>query len=310
MESFHVSATGHSLNYLPEYIAQRHGFFKEQGLNVTASVPSPWDDVLVDLASGTADAALGGIWVPSMYRNRSTSYTAFAQVSNRSPLALLKRGSSDGFKLSPSEMTGRTVLMKSGNGASVGLSFKMILREHGIDPNSVHYVQDLEGAMLAKLFEGGMGDYFVVDIISARVMAARNPELSVAMEMVTDGGEIPWSVYYTETTSLTPEVLNKQRRFCIGLRMGMDWIMGHDAELYKDELAAIFPAAPPQLLVDLVNLFRANEMWTTPTVTREGFNRWQQGLADGRLIKQPFPYEDIVDNGPATALKSVNGTAN
>ncbi|KAL3478524.1 hypothetical protein BJX99DRAFT_256420 [Aspergillus californicus] len=306
MESFHVSATGHSLNYLPEYIAQRHGFFKEQGLNVTVSVPSPWDNVLEELATDTADAALGGIWVPSMYRNRSTSYAAFAQVANRCPLALLKRGRSDGFELSPSQMTGQTVLMKSGNGASVGLFFKMLLRENGLDPDSVHYVQDLEGAMLAKLFLGGMGDYFVVDIVTARVMASRNPGISVAMEMATDGDEIPWSVYYTETASLTPTVLDKQRRFCVALDKGMEWVLTHDAEEYKNELAEIFPAAPVGLLVELANLYRRSGMWATSTVSKVGFERWQRGLADGRLIETPFAYEDIVNNGPATEAQAEN----
>ncbi|RDW63212.1 ABC transporter substrate-binding protein [Aspergillus mulundensis] len=297
MDAFHISATGHSLNYLPEYLAQRRGLFKEQGLHVTVSVPSPWDNVLTDLASGKADAALGGIWVPSMYRSRSTSYTAFAQVANRSPLALLKRGSSEGFQLSASELAGKTVLLKSGNGASVGLFFKMLLREHGVDPNSVHYVQDLEGTMLAELFEGGMGDYFVIDNVSARAMAARNPNVSVAMEMVADGGEIPWSVYYTETDRMTPAALEKQRRFCIALERAMDWVLANDAARYKDELAELFPAVSPGLLVELTNAYRASGMWTRPTVTRKGFERWQQGLVAGRLIQRPFAYEEMVYTG-------------
>ncbi len=50
-----------------------------------------WDGVLDALAQGEADMALGGIWVPSMYRDRVQSYTVFAQIANRSPLALIRR---------------------------------------------------------------------------------------------------------------------------------------------------------------------------------------------------------------------------
>ncbi|KAF2015364.1 hypothetical protein BU24DRAFT_421652 [Aaosphaeria arxii CBS 175.79] len=303
MERFHVSATGHSLNYLPEYIAQRHGLFQEQGLNVTVTVPSPWDLVLDELANGTASAALGGIWVPSMYRNRSTSYTAFAQVANRCPLALIKRGSSSGFK--PSDIVGKTVLMKSGNGASVGLFFKMLLREQGIDPHSVHYVQDLDGLMLGKLFKGGMGDYFVVDNVTARLMAAADPDLSIAMEMTTDGGEIPWSVYYRETASTTPQVIDAQRRFCIALGKAIDLIMQHDAEFFRSDLAEIFPKLPTDVAVDLANLYRRTGMWTSPVISRKGFERWQKGLYDGRLIDGPFDYEAIVNNGPASDAQGI-----
>jgi NitT/TauT family transport system substrate-binding protein len=42
-------------------------------------------------------------------------------------------------------------------------------------------------------------------------------------------------------------------------------------------------------------------MWTTPTVDRVGYNRWQRGIADGFLIPEPLPYEAIVDDGPASA---------
>ncbi|VUC29707.1 unnamed protein product [Clonostachys rosea] len=304
MDRFHISATGHSLNYLPEYIAQRHGFFKDQKLDVTVTVPSPWDDVLDELASGTADAALGGIWVPSMYRGREKSYTAFAQVSNRCPLALIKRGKPGNFDIS--ELVGQTVLMKSGNGASVGLFFKMLLRENGVDPNSVHYVQDLDGIMLGKLFQGGMGDYFFVDIATARVMAARDPNVSVVMEMVTDGGEIPWSVYYRETETINPSVLDAQTRFCAALDKAMVWLLEHDAETFRDELAEIFPKIPADIAVGITNLYRDKNMWTTPIVSRKGFQRWQKGIADGHLIKEPFAYEEIVDNGPASAAQ-MNG---
>ncbi|KAL4899309.1 hypothetical protein BDW74DRAFT_183842 [Aspergillus multicolor] len=100
---------------------------------------------------------------------------------------------------------------------------------------------------------------------------------------------------YTETASITPAVLKKQRRFCAALEKAMDWVLSNDAETYKEEVVKIFPTISPQLLIDITNVYRRNEMWTTPTVTRFGFDRWQQGLADGRLIQEPFAYEDIVN---------------
>lgn len=301
MEHFHVTATGHSLNYLPEYIAHRHGYFYEQGLEVTVSRPRPWDRVLDELADGTADAALGGIWVPSMYHGRVRSYTAFAQVVNRAPLALVGRGHA-AKRFTLADTVGRTVLMKGSNGASVGLFFKMLLREKGIGPQSVHYVQDLDGAMLGDLFAGGMGDYLVIDNLSARALVARHPgEVSIAMETVTDGGDVPWSVYYRETATLTPAVLDAQRRFCVALGRGMDWVLQHDAASFRDELAELFPAVPVDVAVDLTNVFRRDRMWTSPSVSRDAFARWQRGMVDGHLVSKPLAYEVLVDDGPATA---------
>ena len=301
MQPFHLSATGYNLNYLPEYIALRHGFFREQGLEVTVKIPTPWDGVLDELADGTADVVLGGIWVPSMYRDRVKNYTVFAQIANRSPLAILGRGHSRGFKLA--DMVGSTVLMKSGGGASVGLFFKMLLRENGIDPKSVDYIQDLDGVMLGNLFQGGMGDYFITDNLSGLAMTGRNRSVSVAMEMVAEG-DVPWSVYYQETATITPEFLDAQQRFCVALGKGIDWVLQHDAESFRDELAELFPAVPVDVAVSVTNAFRRDGMWTFTSVSRKGFERWQLGLADARLIKEPLAYESIVNNAPASAAQT------
>ncbi|KAF6831052.1 hypothetical protein CPLU01_06988 [Colletotrichum plurivorum] len=263
LQRFHVSATGHSLNYLPEYIAQRHGFFREQGLDVTVTVPKPWDLVLDELADGTADAALGGVWVPSMYHGRVRNYVAFAQVANRAPLAIVGRPESSptGRLFALSDTLGSTVLMKGSNGASVGLFFKMLLREAGLDPGAVRYVQDLDGAMLGDLFAGGMGDFLVVDNLSARALVARHADkIEIKSETVSEGGEIPWSVYYRDASTVTPAVLDAQKRFCAGLAKGMDWVLKHDAEEFRDELAEIFPRIPVDVTVELTNVFRRDGM--------------------------------------------------
>jgi NitT/TauT family transport system substrate-binding protein len=194
----------------------------------------------------------------------------FAQIANRCPLALLRRGHDEGFKLA--DVARSTVLMISGGGVSVGLFFKMLLRENGIDPNSISYIQDLHGAMLATLFEGGMGDYFVTDNLSALAMTSKNPEISIAMEMVKEG-DIPWSVYYRETATVTPEVLDVQKRFCIALNKGVDWVLQHDAESYKDELVELFPGVPVDVVVAVTNSFRQNGMWSSTCIPTKAFDR-------------------------------------
>lgn len=300
MQPFHIAATGYSLNYLPEYIALRHGFFREQGLDVKVQIPTPWDGVLDALADDSATMCLGGIWVPSMYRNRLQNYTVFAQIANRAPLALIRRASDRAFEVS--EVAGRTVLVNSSGGASFGLFFKMLLRENGVDARSVDYIQDLGGEMLGNLFQGGMGDYFVTDSLSAQAMVAHNPDVVIAMQMITQD-DVPWSVYYRETATITSEILDAQKRFCIALQKGIDWVLLHNAESFQDELSELFPNIPIDVVVSVTNDFRRNGMWTTTSVLRNGYNRWQLGLRDARLITEPIVYEDLVDNAPSAAAQ-------
>ena len=293
MQQFKLTATGYNINYLPQYIATRHGFFRDQGLDVEVNIPTPWDGVLDALADDSADLALGGIWVPSMYRGRVTDYTVFAQIANRCPLALLRRTSREKFSLN--DVIGKTVSMKSIGGASVGLFFKMLLRENGIDPASVDFIQDLDGLMLGNLFQGGMGDYFVTDNLSAKIIAAKNPEVSIAMEMVTQGG-VPWSVYYKETSGSTPESKDAIKRFCAGLDEGIKWVLEHDAESFKEELAELFPKAPIDVVLEVVNSFRRNGMWSSTAIPQAAFDRWQQGLTDARFVEKPLEYGSLVEN--------------
>lgn len=308
MQPFHLTATGYNLNYLPEYIALRHGFFSEQNLDVSVKIPNPWDGVLDELAESRAELALGGAWVPSMYRDRVQDYTILGQIANRCPLAIIRRtstGSSAEFKLD--DMVGRTVLMKSIGGASVGLFFKMLLRENRIDPRQVDYIQDLDGLMLGNLFQGGMGDYFITDNLSARIMVARNPDVSIALECVTQG-EVPWSVYYQETSKITPEALAVQERFFFGLRKGIEWVLAHDAESFRDELAELFPTAPIDIVVGLTDTFRREGMWKSVVVPPTAFDRWQQGLTDARLVKKPLAYDSMVNDAAATAAQKTELT--
>lgn len=298
MQKFHISATGHSVNYLPEYVANWRGFFTEEGLAVSADVPNPWDIVLADLASGKANAALGGIWVPAMHFGRGVRYTPFAQVSSRAPLALVGRERAEDFRWANTQ--GRVISMKGSNGASVGIFTKLLLKENGVDPHAVGFIQDLDGALLTRSFVGGMGDYLVIDLPSALALEAAGGG-HVVVRFAVDGGAVPWSVYYGQGEPDSDQ-LDAQKRFVRALAQGMDWILDHSAEQFRDFLAKTFPRFHPDMLVGLVDLYRANGMWTTPQIDRPAYDRWQQGIADGFLTAGPIAYADLVDSRPTADL--------
>jgi len=300
MQRFHVSATGHSLNYLPEYVAKWQGFFAEENLEVSVTVPSPWDVVLDELGSGKADAVLGGIWVPSMFYGRANRYTPFAQVAARAPLAIVGRERAEAF--SWDGMAGKTISMKGSNGASVGLFTKLVLKENGVDPARVGFIQDLDGALLSRCFAGGMGDYLVVDYPSGLRLEAEGKGHVVAPLAVV-GGDVPWSVYYAEGES-DADRLDTQTRFVRALGRGMDWILAREAAEYRDFLAETFPRFAPDLLVGLTDTYRQIGMWTTPRIDAQAYRRWQGGIADGHLTEGPIAYDSLIDSRPTEGLSA------
>ena len=300
MQNFHISATGHSLNYLPEYVANWRGYFADEQLSVSVSVPSPWDLVLSDIGSAKADAALGGIWVPSMFFGRGKRLTPFAQVAARAPLAIVGRQAPEDFDWR--KLSGKTVAMKGSNGASVGIFMKMVLREQGVDPNSVNFVQDLDGKMLSDLFLGGMGDYLVIDYPSAATLELRDLARVVSPLSIT-GGDVPWSVYYVPDES-EEQRLGMQTRFARALGRAMAWIASNEAAGYRGFLAETFPKFDPDLLVQLTDRYRSIGMWTSPKIDEAAYARWQRGIADGHLIEKPIDYADLIDRRPTSQFPS------
>jgi NitT/TauT family transport system substrate-binding protein len=297
MDRFHIAATGHSLNYLPEYVAMEQDFFAEEGLAISVEVPKPWDLVLDRLGDGSAEAALGGIWVPSMHHRRGMRLVPFAQVSARAPLALLGREPDPMFDVS--RLVGKTVSMKGSNGASVGLYLKMLLREAGIDPRQVNYIQDLDAGILSRCFAGGMGDYLLVDLPGAMALEAMGIGAVVARFAET-GGNIPWSVYYR--LGEWSEKDDRPTRFCRSLKRGMAWIMElGTAEDLRPLLARLFPALDAGLSVQVVEIYRRAGMWTTPRIDPDAYARWQAGICGGFLTQAPIPYDELIDSRPATA---------
>jgi len=296
MIDFHIVATGHSLNYLPQYIALSQGFFADNGLNVRISVPRPWDLVLDALREGTAQAALGGIWVPSMYYGRSVHFKAFAQVSNRAPLALVGRERAQDFHWK--NIVGKTVSMRGSNGASVGLFFKQVLRENHVDPKEVGFIQDLDGAMLAELFVGGMGDYLVIDYPGAQAMEARGNGF-VVCALAEMAGDVPWSVYYDRvlpSNEARDAQSQSQIQFIAALERAMVWIEAREVEDYAPFLAKTFSHLPLEILLKSARDYKAWGMWRSSIIAREAYQRWQYAMVSGHIISAPVAYENLVEN--------------
>lgn len=55
LDRFHISATGLSMNYMPEYLGVELGYFEQLGLKVTSYVPKPWTTVLTDIDTNQAE---------------------------------------------------------------------------------------------------------------------------------------------------------------------------------------------------------------------------------------------------------------
>ena len=295
MEQFKISATGLSINYMPEYLARELGYFAEEGLEVSSYVPAPWTKVLTDIDSGEYQCVVGGIWVPSIYNSWLKQYRAFAMVAARCPMMLVSRTPMENFMWK--DLEGKTVLTSGGNGASPGLFLAGCAREGGADMSKVFFIHDFTAPMLYELFLGGLGDVIMLKGDLAAQMVASGKGYAIA-DISDLGGPVPWSVYYSTTEFLEAHG-DLAARFTTALQRANTWLLEHDGYACRELLARNWPKVRLEDAIAIVDDYLRMGMWDpTVEIKKEPLARWEKFMAEGRVIPQPVPYEKVVDSRP------------
>lgn len=292
MNKFKVSATGLSMNYMPEYVAQEKGFFEEFGLKVESYVPSPWTKCLTDIDTNAAEAVVGGIWVPLVYMDRIANYYSFAKIASRCPLVIVSRQKITS-EFSWKAMENKRVLVSGGDGASHYLSVAGCAKEGGADIQAIRFIHDFSTSMIIDMFKGGFGDFIVLQPDMANqfiVEGIAYPYCDLALK----GGVIPWSVYYgTERLFNHPD--NLAGKFYQGLQKATTWLLEHQGEGCVDIIERNWPHVKIEDGIATINRFCKEGMWTPSIeITEAEMTRWQGFLVDGDILDAPLPYSKVV----------------
>jgi NitT/TauT family transport system substrate-binding protein len=300
METLRISATGHGLNYLPEYLAARSDGFARLGLQVHARVCEPWTGVLDDLADGSADLALGGIWGPAMYAGMARNLISTGQLNARFPMALVTRVPVEGFDWN--WMRGRTVLVPGAGGTAPYEFTAGLMREAGVDPAGTRFVRDLSASMLAELFECGLGDAIVTDVLGGNTLARKRVGY-MTCRLADVGGPMPNSVYYVRRDRLG-DLADRLVRFLTGIRQAMAQLTSGNLDL-ADVLAAEWPEADRTALADGAAELISNGTWSGIRVDPDACGRWVGMLRTAGLVTRDLAYEDLVDNSAVDEAERV-----
>lgn len=290
MTSLHISATARGLNYLPEYFAQAEGLFADHGIEVTAVARDPWTGVLDDLESGAADVALGGLWVPAMYAGSSRHYSVVAQLNHQFPMAVVTRDPQPAFTWA--SLTGKTVLAPGAGGSAPYEFTAGLLREAGVDPADIRFVRDLSTAMLVELFQAGLGDAIIADLVTAATLV-HGGHGHIAIEHAVVGGLMPNSVYYCRTDRLE-ELEPVLTRFVAAIDASMTALAGRTVESLSDLIISLWPEVPAAALLSATGKLLASRTWETVVVDAAASDRWMSILRDAGLVTKAPAYDDLV----------------
>lgn len=288
-DTIRVTATGRAPGYMPEFVAREFGYFEAENLEVETIVPHDWEDVLPGIESGDWDLALGGIWVPSMFLGKGKDFVVTGQLCHRAGFCVVSREPlSEAWE---HDLTGRSVLVPGRGGASLTMFFEMFLKEQGAEPRDSRIAHDLTGSMMNELYAGGVGHALMSERIQALRFQAQG--YHIAGDFLTEGGDIPWSVYYTTPqTRATKE--SAIRRFNQALEQAMKFMNENPATAYVPQIAEWYPAFSIEELTAHTDAMRQAGMWNGTQFTRSSYQRWQSGIAQGGLIEKPVRPENLI----------------
>jgi NitT/TauT family transport system substrate-binding protein len=297
MDLLRISATAHGVNYLPEYYAARTGGFARRGLEVQAQARDPWTGVLDDLADDRADVALGGLWVPMMFAGRGRDLVAVGQLNARFPMVIVTREPVEGFLWS--WFKDRTVLVPGVGGTAPYEFTAGLIRESGGDPAATRFVRDLSTDLLAELFEQGLGDAMVADLLTALLLRARGVG-HLSCHLADVGGVMPNSVYYVRRPRLA-ELHERLVALLGGVREGMAALVTEAAD--PALLGEEWPGLPVEVLSEATALLAAGGTWSGVQIDPDACLRWL-GMLHERGLAPDSRYSDLVDTAAADALTS------
>jgi NitT/TauT family transport system substrate-binding protein len=288
----------HSIFYAPLPVAIRGGHFAAEGVEVDPETPALAAGTVDALQSGVADISLSGIMRSFQLVDRGGARLVhFAAVNDRNGFFLLSREPRPRFAWP--DVVGRTII-SFGGAPTPWLCMQAVLRRHGVDPARVTFRRDLSTPDAIAAFRAREGDFIehgppVID----QLIADGTRHLVASMGEAT--GPVPFS-----SLMATPEALTKQRdvmiRFVRGLYRAQRWMAASTAQEIAAVVAPAFPDIEPSVRVAAIERYLRQSTWATdPVLTRAGYETLQEILLSAGFIKNPHPFESLIDTEIARA---------
>jgi NitT/TauT family transport system substrate-binding protein len=228
-----------------------------------------------------------------MYAGSQRRLTVFCQINHTCPKAIVHRDDPDGFTLA--DLRGKVVLAPGAGGSGPYAVTAGLLREAGVDPaTDVRFVRDLSTPMLVELFDAGLGDAIVLDLVTAAELATSGRG-HIVYRNLEHGGVMPNSVYYCRTDRLE-ELRDRLTRFVSCLDIAMRRLPETPTEVIDAVLAARWPHKDLPILRAAVEQMASGGVWDTVAIDPTASDRWMRMLAEEAMITRAPGYHELADD--------------
>lgn len=287
----------HLIGYLPLYMAQREGYFKEQGLEVK-TISAAGGTHVTAVVSGSAWGVIGGVDSISLGNvGNSDPVTAFVNVVNRANVYLFAQKGVAPASNSKADLKaflkGKKII--SGRyGGTPDLLTRYLLLDLGLDPQKdVQLIENSDASTVTAMMKSGVGQIGngaepqIVEGISQGVSGE-------PFYKFPDMGDFSYSVVSAKKSTLQNDPATVQK-FTNAIVKALK-VVQSDKALAKKDLKLEFPTLSDQDIQASLDRAYADKLWSPDgTISEKAVQNDMDMLIKTGIYKSTYSYKTLVD---------------
>ena len=288
-----VAEVAHSVFYVPQYVAVKKGYFKDEGLDVEIILTPGADKVASSVLSGDVNIGFCGseqsIYV---YNSGKKDYLVnFASLTKRDGSFIVSRNKIDNFTLN--DLKGKYII-GGRKGGMPEMTLEYTLKENGIDLKDITIDTSVEFASMASAFISGTGDFVTLFEPSATKLENEGKGYVVGY-LGEFGGEVPYTSYNALKSYIknNPETI---KSFTKGIDKALEYTSKTDEEKLAKDIIEFFPDMTINELKTMIKRYKDNDAWKKNTyLSKEEFEHMEDIVIEAGIIDKKVPYKKLVN---------------
>jgi NitT/TauT family transport system substrate-binding protein len=284
----------HHVGFLPVYVAQRKGFFKDEDIDLKISVLAAGGFVNAVL-SGDAFAYIASVDHNAFARAKGKAITAVSNLLGRANIYMMARTDLPPMTGDlPSYLKGRRIALGAYGGTPNNV-MRYFLKKWNLDPRSdVTLIEVANSSVVPASIKSKQADFgvssepFITQLYKAGLWT--QPIFNAGKELGP----------FTDTAlSVLGDTVEKDpdtvKRFVRAFVRGLVYTDTHRGEML-DVAKAEFPTANEDDLKASLDRSFADELFSTDGfITKESWTTGETIVLDAGILKQPVAYDQVID---------------
>jgi NitT/TauT family transport system substrate-binding protein len=293
-----------TLFYAPQYVALRIGAFEQEKLTIVGP-KTTWGNQasLTEIVSGNSNIVLMGPEAAMLTQDASPDrrLVNFAQLTNGDGSFIVSKTPMPNFKIA--DLKGKTIVT-AGKGSTPALALLHLIKNAGLDPDKDVTIRNIPIStnILPSYFEPNTNFAQAFEPMVVKAVAENKGYRVASIGALL--GPVPYTAYMASVSYIekNPAII---QAFTNAIYKGLIWTNTHSAEEIAALVAPDFKDVPIETILAVVTEYKKLNIWATdPMISPDGLNRMAGLMVDGGILKQPIPYNQIVN--PEFAKKAID----